>query len=156
MRYDTASIPLLSRSVRRRADPISCSLQQYNLAGPSSSVSDPWGSIGLSHALAVLSAARHQYADAYAHQNALLSALLRWAQSSGAGAWVLEAVGVCLRDLRAWADTVGCTRSSVYGDADRWCAGQASDAMDENKGALILEDCARTINKAFTVCATDR
>ncbi len=24
------------------------------------------------------------------------------------------------------------------------------------QGALILEDCARTINKAFTVCATDR
>lgn len=72
----------------------------------------------------------------YTHQHQLLILFLRWQQDQPS--WSLPILYLLLRDLRSFAE-------------------QADAATFASTGRTpSLEECTRTVSKAFTLCATDR
>lgn len=72
----------------------------------------------------------------YTHQHHLLTLYLRWQQDQPA--WSLPLLYLLLRDLRSLAEQAD---ASTYASTGR---------------TPSLEECTRTVSKAFTLCATDR
>lgn len=72
----------------------------------------------------------------YTHQSALVTLFFRW--FSEEPAWPLPLLYLLLRDLRNFAE-------------------QADSASFATTGRMAaLEECTRTVSKAFSICATDR
>lgn len=110
--------------------------QAKRLANPGHSLPEHWDGIAVRHCAAVNALYNNDYAGAYTHQSALVSLFFRWFQEQPA--WPLPILYLLLRDLRELAE-------------------QADGATYAATGRMpALEECTRTVSKAFSICATDR
>ncbi|KAK1921566.1 hypothetical protein DB88DRAFT_506415 [Papiliotrema laurentii] len=111
-------------------------IEDWRFERPGNTLPEPWEGIALRHVAAVHALHHDDYAKAYTHQNALLQLFYRWFIESSA--WSLPILYLLLHDLRDLAE-------------------QADSVTYENtKNIVALEECTRTVSKAFSLCATDR
>ncbi|ORY31023.1 hypothetical protein BCR39DRAFT_527825 [Naematelia encephala] len=111
-------------------------IDERRLQNPGHSLPEPWDAIALRHCACVHDMYHNRYPSAYNHQTALLSLYYRWLVDQSS--WALPALFVLLRDLRDLAEQA---------DAETYTAEGKMPA---------LEECTRTVSKAFSLCATDR
>lgn len=110
--------------------------QDKRLANPGHSLPEHWDAIAVRHCAAVHALYSNDYQSAYTHQSALVSLFYRWFQEQPA--WPLPVLYLLLRDLRELAEQAD---GSTFAATGRMPA---------------LEECTRTVSKAFSICATDR
>ncbi|KAL7419999.1 COP9 signalosome (CSN) subunit [Cryptotrichosporon argae] len=111
-------------------------IDDRRLQNPGHTLPEPWDGIAVRHCAAVYALYHNDYQAAYAHQNQVLSLFYRWLQDQPA--WALPVLYLLLRDLRELAE-------------------QADQATYATTGRMpALEECTRTVSKAFSMCATDR
>ena len=103
---------------------------------PGHNLPEPWDGIALRHCAVVHALYTNDHAKAYHHQNALVQLFYRWLVDQSS--WVLPVLYLLLRDLRSMAE-------------------QADGNAFSSTGKMpSLEECTRTVSKAFSICATDR
>ncbi|KAI5455220.1 COP9 signalosome (CSN) subunit [Naganishia albida] len=135
----------LSHSSKQSAKVLS-SLPAHALANPSTLqsqaqqlyIAEPWATIGYQHVCSLVASKTGDHQAAYTSQAQLVSTFLGKVVG-GASSWCLPVLYVLLADLRylaAVADSVNPSATS--------------------QGLPCQEDCARTVNRAFSLCATDR
>ncbi|WVQ83336.1 hypothetical protein IAT38_005475 [Cryptococcus sp. DSM 104549] len=126
-----------SKTARGLADTVG-PIDARRLDNPGHTLEDPWDGIAVRHCAAVYSLhTKRDLVAAFNHQDALISLFLRWIQNQPS--WALPVLYVLLNDLRD--------------------LGERADQLSyESSGGKTpnLEACARTVAKAFSVCATDR
>ncbi|ORX38811.1 hypothetical protein BD324DRAFT_617413 [Kockovaella imperatae] len=111
-------------------------IDDRRLSNPGYTLPEPWDGIALRHCACVHALYTNEYQAAYAHQSALIGLFYRWFQDQSS--WVLPVLYLILRDLRDLAE-------------------QADQKTYAAEGKMpALEECTRTVSKAFTMCATDR
>ncbi|CAK9780949.1 hypothetical protein CC85DRAFT_284658 [Cutaneotrichosporon oleaginosum] len=134
----TALLRLLdtrNRTARGLADTVA-PIDERRLANPGHTLPEPWDGIAVRHCAAVKAFYAHDNVAAYTHQHHLLTLYLRWQQDQPS--WSLPILYLLLRDLRSLAE-------------------QADSLTFETTGRTpSLEECTRTVSKAFTLAATDR
>ncbi|KAK8847395.1 hypothetical protein IAR55_005253 [Kwoniella newhampshirensis] len=125
-----------NKTARGLADTVGA-IDERRLANPGHSLPEPWDAIAIRHCACLHALyVTHDYQEAYTHQNALLSLFYRWFQDQSA--WVLPVLYMLLQDLRDLAE-------------------QADQGTYSTTGKMpSLEECTRTVSKAFSMCATDR
>ncbi|WVR04618.1 hypothetical protein IAU60_001629 [Kwoniella sp. DSM 27419] len=125
-----------NKMARGLADTVGA-VDDRRLANPGHTLPEPWDGIALRHCAVVHALySTHDYQQAYTHQNALLSLFYRYFQDQSS--WVLPVLYVLLHDLRDLAE-------------------QADQGTYSTTGKMpSLEECTRTVSKAFSICATDR
>ncbi|OCF32617.1 COP9 signalosome complex subunit 12 [Kwoniella heveanensis BCC8398] len=124
------------KTARGLADTVGA-IDDRRLANSGHSLPEPWDGIAIRHCAVVYSLYKtHDFQQAYTHQNALLSLFYRWFQDQSS--WVLPVLYMLLQDLRDLAE-------------------QADQANYASTGKMpSIEECTRTVSKAFSMCATDR
>ncbi|WOO80549.1 Protein CSN12 [Vanrija pseudolonga] len=110
-------------------------IDDKRLQNPGHTLPEPWDGIAVRHCAAVHALYNNDYASAYSHQHQLVILFFRWFQEQPA--WALPVLYLVLRDLRELAE-------------------QADAATFSTGGMPSLEECTRTVSKAFSICATDR
>ncbi|BEI99636.1 hypothetical protein CcaverHIS631_0406790 [Cutaneotrichosporon cavernicola] len=124
-----------NRTARGLAETVA-PIDERRLANPGHTLPEPWDGIAVRHCAVVKAWYNDDYAAAYNHQHQLLILYLRWQQEQPA--WSLPLLYLLLRDLRSLAE-------------------QADSLTFANTGRTpALEECTRTVSKAFTLAATDR
>ncbi|CAD6564634.1 MAG: COP9 signalosome (CSN) subunit [Tremellales sp. Tagirdzhanova-0007] len=111
-------------------------IEARRLQNPGHTLGEPWDEIALRHCACVYALYTNAYTDAYTHQSALLSLFYRWLVDQSS--WALPILHILLRDLRDLAEQAD---STIYASTGRM---------------PCLEECTRTVSKAFSLCATDR
>ncbi|RXK35350.1 COP9 signalosome complex subunit 12 [Tremella mesenterica] len=109
---------------------------ERRLPNPGHSLPEPWDAIALRHCACVHALYSNDFVKAYSHQSQLLSLFYRWFQERSS--WALPVLYLLLKDLRDLAEQAD---SITYSQTGRTPA---------------LEECTRTVSKAFSICATDR
>ncbi|KAK6903747.1 hypothetical protein I203_107252 [Kwoniella mangroviensis CBS 8507] len=129
-------LSLHNKTARGLADTVG-HIDERRLNNPGHSLPEPWDGIAIRHCACVYALyTKKDYQEAYTHQNALLSLLYRWFQDQSA--WILPVLYILLQDLRDLAE-------------------QADQVTYSSTGKMpSLEECTRTVSKAFSMCATDR
>ncbi|EJD53672.1 PCI-domain-containing protein [Auricularia subglabra TFB-10046 SS5] len=100
------------------------------------SIVSPWDEIAIAHVRAAVHVEEDNYADAYTAQREVANALLRFFITTTN--WTLPALYAVLTDLRDLAYKADLA------------------AFQKGQQGLSMEDAARTCNKAFSNCVTDR
>ncbi|KAF9581539.1 COP9 signalosome (CSN) subunit [Lunasporangiospora selenospora] len=95
-----------------------------------------WTEVVFHHIMACRAVATKDYSTAYTEQNATVNAFLR--EFINMNCWSLDVLYMLNEDLRTLAI-----------QADK-------QAIENGDNPSKLEDCARTLNKSFTQCITDR
>ncbi|KAF8592763.1 hypothetical protein K439DRAFT_1656156 [Ramaria rubella] len=128
MSLDGPHIPLLLTSMH---DSSRSALSRYV-----QSIITPWGDIAIAHIQVVVNA-DDVPEDAFKEQDALVNQHFLSRYFKDATSWVLPALYVLLKDLRRLAE-------------------RADSVPFRSSQASKMEDAARTCNKAFSICMSDR
>ncbi|KAI0032930.1 hypothetical protein K488DRAFT_48729 [Vararia minispora EC-137] len=110
-------------------------LQRQSLRHYEGMIDSPWDEITIQYVLVTSHIAKKRYLEAFKEHTTLVHLFYRFFEANNG--WTLPVLFAILRDLRDLAL-----------DADVQIAGTGSESK--------MEDAARTIQKAFTLCMTDR
>ncbi|KAI9636407.1 uncharacterized protein MKK02DRAFT_27507 [Dioszegia hungarica] len=128
-------LALRNKTARGLSDSVG-PIDERRLANPPHNLPEPWDGIALRHCACVAALYRNSYQEAYTHQSQVLSLFYRWLPDQSA--WCLPVLYLLLGDLRDLAE-------------------QADQGTFAATGKMpALEECTRTVSKAFSMCATDR
>ena len=101
----------------------------------------------------------HELISRYTHQSQVLSLFYRWLVDQSS--WCLPVLYMLLTELRELAEQVCYTPLSPHvrypGHPELVADVQADSITYASTGKMpALEECTRTVSKAFTICTTDR
>jgi hypothetical protein len=119
-------------------------------------IAEPWATLAYQHACVLVAGKKQDHQLAYTSQAQLVSTFLGKVVGSASN-WCLPVLYVLLSDLRYLAAVVStsCCVRFVYAET----AARKADSVNPSatsQGLPCQEDCARTVNRAFSLCATDR
>ena len=117
-------------------------------------IAEPWATLAYQHVCVLVSGKKQDHQLAYTSQAQLVRTFLGKVVGS-ASSWCLPVLYVLLADLRYLAAVVSDSR---HLPASLLMIEKADSVNPSatSQGLPCQEDCARTVNRAFSLCATDR